>query len=70
MSIILTLTFELVNYSTVYMLHGPVVRRPISANLGLHFKPGLFFFSSKAFSWTIFVILFRVANHQIVDKKN
>ena len=49
---------------------GPVVRRPISANPGLNFNPSLFFFSSKAFSRTIFSILFRVANHQIVDKKN
>ena len=49
---------------------SPVVRRPISANPGLNFNPGLFFFSSKAFSRTIFSILFRVANHQIVDKKN
>ena len=46
------------------------VRRPISANPELNFNPGLFFFSSKAFSRTIFSILFRVANHQIVDKKN
>ena len=49
---------------------GPVVRRPISAYPGLSFNPGLFFVSSKAFSWTIFSIIFRVANHQIVDKKN
>ena len=49
---------------------GPVVQRPISANPGLNFNPGLFFFSSKAFSRTIFSILFRVANHQIVDKRN
>ena len=48
---------------------GPVVRRPISANPGLNFNPGPLFFSSKAFSRTIFSILFRVANHQIVDKK-
>ena len=27
----------------------PVVRRPISANPGLNFNPGLFFFSSKHF---------------------
>ena len=47
-----------------------VVRRPISANPGSNFNPGLFFFSSKAFSRTIFSIIFRVANHQIVDKKN
>ena len=49
---------------------GPVVQRPISPNPGLTFNPDLFFFSSKAFSRTIFSILFRVANHQIVDKKN
>ena len=51
-------------------LQGPVVRRPISANLGLNFNPGLFFLSSKAFSRTIFSSVFRVANQQIVDKKN
>ena len=49
---------------------GLVVRRSISANPGLNFNPGLFFFSSKTFSQTILSILFRVANHQIVDKKN
>ena len=31
---------------------------------------GLSFFSSKTFSWTIFSIILRVANQQIVDKKN
>ena len=51
-------------------LRGPVVRRPISANPWLNFNPGLFFFSSQAFSRTIFSIIFRVANHQIVDKDN
>ena len=49
---------------------GPVIQRPISANPGLNFNPGLLLFSSKAFSRTIFPILFRVANHQIVDKNN
>ena len=49
---------------------GPVVRRPISAYPGLNLNSGLFFFSSKPFSRTIFSIIFRVANHQIVDKKN
>ena len=47
-----------------------VVRRPVSANPGLNFNPGLFFFSSKAFSRKIFPILFRLFNHKIVDKKN
>ena len=45
---------------------GQVIRRPINANPGLNFNPGLFFFSSKAFSRTIF----SAQNHQIVDKKN
>ena len=49
---------------------GPVVQRLISANPGLNFNPGLFSFSSETFSGTIFSILFRVANYQIVDKKN
>ena len=49
---------------------GRVVRRPVSANPGLNFNPDLFFFSSKAFFLKIFSILFRVANRQIVDKKN
>ena len=49
---------------------GLVVRRLISANPGLNFDPGLFFFSSKAFSQTIFSILFKIADHQIVNKKN
>ena len=49
---------------------GRVVRRPVSANPGLNFNPDLFFFSSKAFSLKIISILFRVANRQIVDKKN
>ena len=49
---------------------GRVVRRPVSANPRLNFNPGLFFFSSKAFSQKNFSILFRVGNNQIVDKKN
>ena len=39
-----------------------------SANLGLNFNPGFFFFLTKAFSWIIFSILFRVSNHKIVQK--
>ena len=49
---------------------GPVVRRPISANPGLNFNLGFYFFCSKAFFRIIFSILFRASNHQIVDKKN
>ena len=49
---------------------GPSCSKAGSANPGLDFNQGLFFFSPKAFSQTIFFILFRVSNHQIVDKKN
>ena len=48
---------------------GLVVWRPVSANPWLNFNPGFFFFSSKAFSRKIFSILFRVFNHQIVEKR-
>ena len=48
---------------------GPVVRRLISAIPGLNFNLGLFFFSSKAFSRTIFSILFRVANPKLLTKR-
>ena len=49
---------------------GPVVRTPVSANLGLNFNPGFFFLLSKALSGIIFSILFRVSNHQVVGKEN
>ena len=49
---------------------GPVVRRPISANPGLNFNLGFFFFCSKVFYRIIFSILFRASNHQIAGKKN
>ena len=54
----------------IYTPVGPVGRRPIGANPGLDFNANFFFFLSKAFSRTIFSILFRVFNHQIVNKKN
>ena len=37
-------------------LQSPVVRTPVSANPGLNFNLGFFFFLSKAFSWIIFSI--------------
>ena len=49
---------------------GPVVRRPISANPGLNFNPGFFFFCSKVFSQVISSLFFRASNHQIVGRKN
>ena len=49
---------------------GPVVRTPVSANPGLNFNPAFFFMLSKALSWIIFAILFRVSNYQIVGKEN
>ena len=61
---------EVVHVVKVVVILGRVVRRPVSANPGLNFNPGLFFFSSKALSLKIFSILFKVANRQIVDKKN
>ena len=51
-------------------IQGPVVWMPVSANPGLNFNLGLFFFSSKALSRIIFYILFRVPNHQIIGKEN
>ena len=38
------------------ILLGPVVRTPVSANPGLNFNQGFFFFSSKALSQMIFYI--------------
>ena len=49
---------------------GRVVQTPVSANPGLNFNPGFFFFLSKALSRIIFSIIFKVSNHQIVGKKN
>ena len=53
------------NVPTMY-----VVRTPVSANPALNFNPAFFLFLSKALSWIIFSILFRVSNHQIVGKEN
>ena len=49
---------------------GPVVQTLVSANPGLNFKPGFFFFLSKVLSRIIFSLLFRVSNYQIVGKEN
>ena len=64
----------LIRFNGIYTIswvyqQGPVVRTLVSANPGLNFNLG-FFFLSKAFSRTIFFILFRVSNHQIVGKEN
>ena len=64
------LRYFLLDSTLSLFTQGPVVQRPITANPGLKFNPGLFLFLSKAFSRTIFSLLFRGANHQIVDKKN
>ena len=53
-----------------YLTLGPVVQMPVSANPGLNFNPGFFFFLSKAHYRIIFSILFRVSSHQIVGKEN
>ena len=57
---------ERINFSN----QGPVVQRPISANPGLNFNLGFFFFCSEAFSRIIFSILFRASTYQILRKKN
>ena len=57
-------------FSLLFLNQGPVVRTPVSANLRLNFNPGFFFLLSKALSRIIFLILFRVSNHQIVGKEN
>ena len=49
---------------------GPSGQTPVIAKPGLNFNPGFFFFLSKALSWIIFSIIFRVSNHQIVGKEN
>ena len=53
-----------------FIFLGPVVERPISANLRLNFNPGFFSFNSKVFSRIIFSILLRSSNNHIVDKNN
>ena len=56
-----------------FVLLGPVVGSPISANPALKFNPGFFIptymFVQKPFSDN-FSRLFRASNHQIVDKTN
>ena len=49
---------------------GRVVQTPVSANLGLNFNPGFFFFLSKALCRIIFSIIFKVSNHQILGQEN
>jgi len=49
---------------------GQVVRTRVSANLGLNFNPGFFFFLSKALSLDNFLYFFSISNHQIVGKGN
>ena len=49
---------------------GPIVRTPVSANPGLNFNLGFFFLVCKEFFRIVFSILFRLSNHQIVDKEN
>ena len=48
---------------------GPVVRRSISANLGLNFNLGFFFLLSKSIFPDNFLYS-RASNHQIIGKKN
>ena len=59
----------ILNFVCVVFWQG-VVRTPVSANPGLNFNLGFFFFLSKALYRIIFSILFRLSNHQIVGKDN
>ena len=60
-----------VNDITSLTALGLADQRPISANSGLNFNPGFFFFSSKAFSRMNFSLVCRVSKHNlIVDKKD
>ena len=56
-------------YRFVPVILGPVVQKPISANLRLNFNSGFFFFYLKSFSRIIFSIHLRSSSHHIVDKK-
>ena len=47
----------------------PVVGRPIGTKPGIKFNLGLFFLYSKVFSRLIFSVIFRVSNHELVDKR-
>ena len=60
-----------VNDITSLKALGPADQRPISANSGLNFNAGFFFFCSKAFSWMNFSLVCKVSKHNlIVDKKD
>ena len=60
---------EMYGISSKLLALGPVVRRPISTNLGLNFNLEFFVFCSKAFSPIIFSILCLASNHQIEAQK-
>ena len=55
---------------TYFRALGPVVRTPVSADPGLNFNPGFFFFIPKALSPDNFLYSFSISNHQIVGKEN
>ena len=66
----ITVSLSFLCYSLCVIGLGQVVQTPVSANPGLNFNQGFFFFLSKELSRIIFSILFRVSNHQIVGKEN
>jgi len=55
-------------HATSTQYKGPVVRRQISANLGLNFNSA-FFFCLKALKLIIFLYYLRASIDQIVDKR-
>ena len=56
-------------HATSTQYQGPVVRRQISANLGLNFNSFFFFLCLKALKRIIFLYYLRASIHQIVDKR-
>ena len=66
----ITVSLSFLCYSLYVIGLGGVVQTPVSANPGLNFNPGFFFFLSKALSRIIFSVIFRVSNHQILGKGN
>ena len=55
-------------YSSIVL--GPVVRRPISANLRLNFNLGVLIPLFKCIFGIMSCVLFRASKSRVIDKKN
>ena len=47
----------------MFALQGPIIQRPISANPGLNFNPGLIFLFIKSIFSDNFLFFYRVTNY-------